>query len=371
MNSHTKITRRLGQGIVILLGLLVLVIASYVIYMQSHYYRIKDHQKLTIKDPQQAELVPGQKYTALTYNIGFGAYNQKYSFFMDTGRMANGQKTQGKYGTAVNKQTVLADTNGAITTLKQQQPDFALMQEVDTNSTRSFHVNQVQKVQQSFPHYASVFASNFHSGYIFLPLNNPHGAVRSGLLSLSKYRISQAERRKYPVTSSFISKFTDLDRCFEVLTIPVKNHKQLLLINSHMSAYDKGGEMRKKQLKLLNHVMEAAVAQGNYVIVGGDFNHAFGAKMLTHFKNKQQVPDWVSVLSSKNITSKMRMVHATNEEQVPTCRATDIPYQKGVNYETVIDGFLVSPNVTAHATNIDTQFQYADHNPVKLSFTLQ
>ena len=28
--------------------------------------------------------------------------------------------------------------------------------------------------------------------------------------------------------------------------------------------------MRKKQLKLLNHVMEAAVAQGNYVIVGGD-----------------------------------------------------------------------------------------------------
>lgn len=120
MNSHNKIARWLGRGIVITLGLLVLIAASYIIYMQSHYYRIKDHQKLTIKDPQQAELAPGQEYTALTYNIGFGAYNQKYSFFMDTGRMVDGQKTQGKYGTAVNKQTVLADTNGVVTTLKQQ-----------------------------------------------------------------------------------------------------------------------------------------------------------------------------------------------------------------------------------------------------------
>ena len=57
---------------------------------------------------------------------------------------------------------------------------------------------------------------------------------------------------------------------------PVTNGYKLILINSHMSAYDKGGKMRVKQLKLLNSVMESEYKKGNYVIVGGDFNRNGG-----------------------------------------------------------------------------------------------
>ena len=32
---------------------------------------------------------------------------------------------------------------------------------------------------------------------------------------------------------------------------------------------------------------------------------------------------------------------------------------------------VVSSNVTASAENVDTGFAYSDHNPVKLTFTLQ
>ena len=56
---------------------------------------------------------------------------------------------------------------------------------------------------------------------------------------------------------------------------------------------------------------------------------------------------------------------------VPTCRAAEIPYEKGVNFVTVVDGFLVSANVEATAENIDTDFAYSDHNPVLLRFTLK
>ncbi|MDK7075501.1 endonuclease, partial [Lactobacillus gasseri] len=91
-----------------------------------------------------------------------------------------------------------------------------------------------------------------------------------------KYHIDSSERRKYFVSSSLIEKFVDLDRCFNVMRLPVKNDKELVLINSHMSAYDKGGLSKKKQLALLNHVMKAEIQKGNYVICGGDFNHAFG-----------------------------------------------------------------------------------------------
>ena len=362
-------------GLIFILGLLgglVVFIGAYVIYMQTHYYRIKDYQSLPIKQKltHPNKLQTNTTYSAATYNVGFGAYNQKFSFFMDTGKMKDGTKTQGKYGKAENEAAVLQNTNGEINTMKKNNADFMLFQEIDVDSSRSYHVNQVKKMSQNFANYEKIFANNFHSPYLLYPLNDPHGAVQSGLLSLSKYPVEQATRRKYPVSTSFITKFTDLDRCFTVMKIPVTNGHKLILINSHMSAYDKGGKMRVKQLKLLNSVMESEYKKGNYVIVGGDFNHTFGRKMLTHFKSQQEIPDWVSVLSSKDLAPDIRMVHAKNENTVPTCRGTDIPYQKGKTYTTVIDGFLVSKNIQATSENINTEFAYADHNPVKLSFKL-
>lgn len=358
--------------ILILLSCLGIFTVIYVIYMQTHYYRIKDRQSLPIKQKltHPNKLQTNTTYSAATYNVGFGAYNQKFSFFMDTGKMKDGTKTQGKYGKAENEAAVLQNTNGEINTMKKINADFMLFQEIDVDSSRSYHVNQVKKMSHNFANYEEIFANNFHSPYLLYPLNDPHGAVQSGLLSLSKYPVEQATRCKYPVSTSFITKFTDLDRCFTVMKIPVTNGHKLILINSHMSAYDKGGKMRVKQLKLLNSVMESEYKKGNYVIVGGDFNHTFGRKMLTHFKSQQEIPDWMSVLSSKDLAPDIRMVHAKNENTVPTCRGTDIPYQKGKTYTTVIDGFLVSKNIQATSENINTEFAYADHNPVKLSFKL-
>ena len=54
-----------------------------------------------------------------------------------------------------------------------------------------------------------------------------------------------------------------------------------------------------------------------------------------------------------------------------TCRGADIPYEAGVNYSTVIDGFLVSDNVTIiDEKTVDTQYAYSDHNPVIMQFRL-
>lgn len=48
-----------------------------------------------------------------------------------------------------------------------------------------------------------------------------------------------------------------------------------------------------------------------------------------------------------------------------------MPYTKGVNYTLVIDGFIVSDNVTVkEVENIDTGFEFTDHNPVKMTFVL-
>lgn len=348
----------------------VICIAGYIIYMQMNYYRIEDHTALETGNNQEQILKPGETYTAVTCNIGFGAYGPDYSFFMDTGEMEDGTRTAGKYGKAISKESVETNTEKAAEALEKLNADFMLLQEVDVDADRSYHINQKETLMKRFGDYGNVFANNFHSAYLFYPFSDPHGAVEAGLLNFSRYEIAEAERRSYPVDNSFVTKFTDLDRCFSVMRLPVEGGKQLVLVNNHMSAYDEGGLIRAQQLELLNSVMEEEYEAGNYVIVGGDFNHALGEAVAEGFPSKQKFPAWVSILTQEEMAEGIRIVQAENELEVPTCRGADIPYTKGVNFTTVVDGFLVSDNVKATAENVDTDFGYSDHNPVLLRFEL-
>lgn len=358
------------RGIILIFLALILVVGGYVIYLQSNYYRIEDHAVLEVENNGENVLKTGDTYSVVTYNIGFGAYGPDYSFFMDTGEMKDGTKTSGKYGKAMSLESVETHTEGALGVIEDLDADFYLLQEVDVDADRSYHVNQKDFVKTAMTGYASVFANNFHSAYLFYPFNDPHGAVQAGLLSFSRYQISEAERRSYPVDNSFITKFTDLDRCFAQMRLPVEGGHELVLINSHMSAYDEGGTIRAQQLELLNSVMSEEYAKGNYVIVGGDFNHAMGEAVAEGFLSEQKFPAWVAVLTEDDLADGVRIVRAENELEVPTCRGADIVYTKGVNYTTVVDGFLVTDNVRATAENVDTDFAYSDHNPVKLQFEL-
>lgn len=358
------------RGIILIFLALILVVGGYVIYLQSNYYRIEDHAVLEVENNGENVLKTGDTYSVVTYNIGFGAYGPDYSFFMDTGEMKDGTKTSGKYGKAMSLESVETHTEGALGVIEDLDADFYLLQEVDVDADRSYHVNQKDFVKTAMMGYASVFANNFHSAYLFYPFNDPHGAVQAGLLNFSRYQISEAERRSYPVDNSFITKFTDLDRCFAQMRLPVEGGHELVLINSHMSAYDEGGTIRAQQLELLNSVMSEEYAKGNYVIVGGDFNHAMGEAVAEGFPSEQKFPAWVAVLTEADLADGVRIVRAENELEVPTCRGADIVYTKGVNYTTVVDGFLVTDNVRATAENVDTDFAYSDHNPVKLQFEL-
>ncbi|MEG1012033.1 MAG: endonuclease/exonuclease/phosphatase family protein [Ruthenibacterium sp.] len=367
--------RRVLLAVGLVLLTLLLLVGGYVLYVVLQYSRIPDHTPLPIDSPQSAVLRQGDAYSAVTYNIGFGAYDQTYSFFMDTGHMADGTYVAGTHGTAESLDAVHTNTNGSADALKKLDADFCLIQEADKDATRSYHVNQVQALSAALTGRSGVYASNFHSAFLAYPLNDMHGKTEAGLLTLSRYRVDEAVRRSYPVDGAFPTRFFDLDRCFSVLRLPVQDAsgkataKQLVLINSHMSAYDKGGTIRVQQLALLDSVLAEETAKGNYVIVGGDFNHAlYGTE--NSFPSQQQFPEWVFTLTSADFADGFSIVEAANGHTVPTCRACDIPYTKGVNYTSVLDGFVVSDNITATAENIDLDFLYSDHNPVKISFTL-
>ena len=117
-------------------AILVGVVAVYVIYLFTTYHRIADNLPLTVEQPAKKgtdvdALAIGTEYTALTYNIGFGAYTPDFSFFMDGGESS----------WAKSKESVLDTVQGAGDLVASLRPDFALIEEIDLDSTRSYHTD--------------------------------------------------------------------------------------------------------------------------------------------------------------------------------------------------------------------------------------
>ena len=137
-------------------SLLVLVII-YVSYVFLSYSRIEDNLALSVEGNASADSVKiGKEYTALTYNAGFGAYTPDFTFFMDGGTQS----------WANSKESVINCINGVSTVAKEQKADFVLYQEVDTDSTRSYHVNEKEQIQSEFSGCNSTFAQNYHSAFL-------------------------------------------------------------------------------------------------------------------------------------------------------------------------------------------------------------
>ena len=354
---------------------LALMVAGYVVYLNVNYTRIADNVEVPSEgaEPKTAALARGVTYTALTYNVGFGAYTPDFSFFMETGTMKDGTPTQGEHGVAASKESVLACTEGDIATITMATdegvPDLILLQEVDRDSTRSYHVDQCQAFKEAFPTYGAFYAENFHSGYLLYPFPEFHGSVHGGLLTLSDVQAT-ATRRSYPIDESFPARFFDLDRCFLVQRVAVEGSHDLVVVNSHMSAYDEGGVIRAQQMALIMGVLREEAAKGNYVIAGGDWNHAL-CDSQELYTSQQAVPEWISTFDESELPEGFNVVRPDNLEEVATCRGSNLPYVEGVSYRVTCDGFIVSSNVHAVATTIDTGFATSDHNPVLLTFTLE
>lgn len=347
-----------------LLSAVFAVVAVYVLYLFLSYHRIADAQELTVRAPEDASsslIAAGEVCSAMTYNVGFGAYTPEYSFFMDGG----------KYSWALSRESVENTITGAAQLTKQYDPDLMLFQEVDLDATRSYHVDQYELINQSYEEFYSVFAVNYDSAFLFYPFHQPHGKNKSGLAMYSRYPVSTALRRSLPVSDS-LSKILDLDRCYSISRIPVSNGKELVLINIHMSAYGNSDEVREGQISTLLADMEKEYAAGNYVICGGDFNHDLKAE-----ESAEEVASWAYPFPRQRLGESFRFCMDTLPEGEKdalwnSSRNADIPYVEGVTYTLTLDGFIVSDNVECvRYENVKTGYRYADHEPVYMEFILK
>ena len=145
-----------------------------------------------------------------------------------------------------------------------------------------------------------------------------------------------------------------------------------MLFNVHLSAYGGSDEIRAAQMNMLFGDMLAEYQKGNYVVCGGDFNHDFTGNS-TQVLNGGEMTDfgWAQPFPAEMLPEGLtRCDNYTDGKVEPTGRDCDIPYEEG-NFTIIVDGFLVSDNVTVtYLENVQTGFTYSDHNPVLMRFTL-
>ena len=216
----------------------LLTVLGYVGYVTLTYERIEDNVALSVEgDATYDSVALGTEYTIVTQNLGFGAYTQDFTFFMDGGKESRAESAE----------SVLRCIGLCIDTVAGFDPDFVLFQEVDIDSTRSYHIDQYQLLKDGFPDYSSVKAINYDSAYLMYPILEPHGASYSSMATFSRFTIESSMRHSFPISTS-LSKFLDLDRCYSVSRVKTDNGKELVIYNVHSSAYGGSDEIRTAQM---------------------------------------------------------------------------------------------------------------------------
>ena len=303
------------------------------------------------------DTLPDSVFTFLSWNIGYCGLGKEMDFFYDGGEMIHPKKQQ------VEKYTkqVLDFLQSQTTT------DFFLLQEVDKNSKRTQKQNQKKLIENRLNSNSS-FGYNYKVKFVPIPLFNPLGRVEMGQINMSKVRPVSSQRHSFYAAYSWPKRLFMLDRCFVVSRFLLKNQKELVVVNTHNSAYDSAGKLREQEMPVIRDFMVEEYKKGNYVVAGGDWNQnpeSYDPDSLkTHF-----VPMGIEKLDFSVFPPDWNLVFDKN---LPTNRSLDFPLTKEKTKVTVIDFFILSPNIQAEEICVIKQnFEFSDHEPVFLKVSLK
>jgi len=342
-------------------ALLVTFIGGFLIYASATTLKVKDKEEMTIKGEVTKKVDKSTEINLLTWNMGYGALDERQDCYWDGGKGVDGE----------SKEVVQENVDAFRNKIKELDPDIFMVQEVDVDSKRSYHIDELAALEETFPNekYENSFARNFKAGVVPLPLYNMTGRVDAGIASFSKFDVTEATRVQLPIPFSWPMKLFNLKRCLLVERMPIEGSEQeLVVINLHLEAYD-DGEGKAKQLAMLMDLMKEEYDKGNYVIAGGDFNQTFST---TNYQKYPKMNDWVCpVIEAENYPSfTFRM-----DDTIPTCRSLYNPYydsDKATHQYYMIDGFIVSNNIEINTLEtLDLGFKNTDHNPVTMNISLK
>ncbi len=357
-----KIIKRIIKIILWIILIPILYVIGALIHGTFTDFQPKEVIALKVDNANQLQTITDSTLSFIIWNVGYGGLGEESDFFYDAG----GFLTSSGKMVIPPKEDVLKNINGALNFIKSNPSDFYLLQEVDFNSKRSYKINQYEKYKEILPNYTSTYSVNYRAPRVPLPVFEPWkvmGKMESGLGTFSKFTPSKTTRFQLPGDYPWPDKIFHLDRCAAFHRHPLKNGKELIVVNVHNSAYDKGGKLKKQQMDYLKGKFRAEFQLGNYVVIGGDWNQRPSNITGKQFGGKELI-DPKGLMIPKDYFADWQWAY---DVDFATNRALNNPYKKGETSINLIDFFLVSPNIKIKSVEgIDLGFKYSDHQPVRL-----
>jgi endonuclease/exonuclease/phosphatase family metal-dependent hydrolase len=141
-----------------------------------------------------------------------------------------------------------------------------------------------------------------------------------------------------------------------------------VVINAHLSAYDKGGVLKKQQMAFLQGLVTTEYEKGNYVIVGADWNQCPPFFPFDTFSPGKTDGYTQSNIAADFVGEDWQWLY---DPTIPSNRKLRSTYDPENTFRTVIDFFLISPNIKAlKVKTLDQQFRFSDHQPVWVQLEL-
>ena len=352
----------LVKTLLIIISTILLFGIGVLVFFTVVEYRPKKLEETKVIQNQTSLVKLGEEYQALTFNIGYAALGKDEDFVMDGG----------KRGVPKSKEVVEGYLSGIKDTLNTYKSEFYFIQEVDLNSRRSFKINEQKEILNSLGlTYNSTFTYNYKTLFVPFPFSFTQymGKVESGISTFTEFKVESSERHQFPGGFSWPIRTVNLKRGMLVNYHNIEgSDKQLVIVNLHMSAYDKSGKLREQEMAYLKNFMIKHNKLGNYVIIGGDFNQTFPSVSLEIKQNDYFMPykienDYLPDGYSFQVDPSVTTSRLLNQPYNPT----DIKN----TYYFIIDGFIVSDNIDVLLVEgLDLGYVYSDHNPVRLKFRL-
>ncbi len=155
--------------------------------------------------------------------------------------------------------------------LKKIDADVVLLQEVDLNSNRTHHINQVEWLVDAIGYHYWACAPIWEKNYVpfpYWPIEHHIGEVKTANCVLSKYLLSDHRRFIFdkPDSNPFWYNWGYIDRGAQHVVAHI-NNKQITVINVHFE--DRDESAREKQARDL---LQWTASMKGPMIIAGDFN---------------------------------------------------------------------------------------------------
>lgn len=336
----------------------VVLSGGIIIFLTITDYQPKPMEELPVMGTSLIKGDPKNDFTFLTWNIGYAGLGRETDFFYDGGKMVRPSLQQ--------YQVYL---NGIYNILSHADTlDYLLLQEVDKDAKRSYFINQVELIANNLHDFTYSFARNYDVKFIPFPFFAPMAKVTAGLMSINRFKPSESMRISAPVNFSWPKRIFFLDRCLLVMRFPLVGGKTLIVINLHQSAWAEGANLRKYEMKLLKETVQKEYEHGNYVVAGGDWNQSPPGYISVPFKTGDKIRYYENIAEKESLPKGWKYVY---DLSVPTNRDVDAPYKKGTTRTSIIDYYLVSPNIEVKDIRVlNNGFAFSDHHPVYLRVKL-